>query len=505
MGVEVPRTPNYQPYDMSRVSSSKSTRAFKILDLKTHNLEVPEYGIFNQSINNEVDSLNNRHLLQNRVIAGNHYGRLQQQYDKFKRVVSSAPYSPLTLKQMLDDKRGALKKRYLNAHNNLQKGREPDPQVKAFIKTERFTLEKLETKPPRMIQHRSYEYLFLLNKYLKPLDKLLCTSTELIGPQTCASIFAKGKPANEIASQIKEHWDQFLCPVAICVDQKHFDAHYCKQLHYLEHGVWLSNRRVKRIKHLLNKQHHRIKGTTQLGIRYYLNGERCSGEYNTSCGNSLTEAALIMQVMQDCGITNFRLVVNGDDSIIFIEEQDLHKFNHNHFYNYGMDAKVDKICRKFEEIEFCQCSPVWNGVEYIMVRDPGKTIGKASLMLSDYQKSVDRYIASVGLCELALNRGIPMLQDFALHMIYLSNGARPLDRVQSYKSKFEPELTVLPITEESRVSFQEAFGVPISAQIEFETSLKEAREEKASSVNMQTYLTKYKNYHNAKLTKNQKQ
>jgi hypothetical protein len=206
-------------------------------------------------------------------------------------------------------------------------------------------------------------------------------------------------------------------------------------------------------------------------VKYDLNGERCSGEYNTSLGNSNTNIGMIKGVMRKSGITNYRLIVNGDDSVIFIDKKDLPLFNVNHFTCFGMDPKLDKIAYTFEEIEFCQCCPIKINGEYTLIRDPVKTMGKSTLMLSDYEKSVNRYIASIGLCELALNRGVPMLQAFALKLLEFSKGARPLDRAKSYRSTFEPALTVEPISYESRLSFESAFSIPVMEQIEFEDDL----------------------------------
>jgi hypothetical protein len=491
-GAEVPRAPDFQNLDVSRVTGYKATRAYKILDIKT-TFAIPNYGIFAQSALNEIDALKNRHIGFNRVITPNDLAALALEFDKFKVVVKKMDYTPLTLKQMLSDKRGPLKMRYMNAYNNLKHGMKPRSDVQSFIKMERFTEEKLETKPPRLIQHRSYEYLYILNKYLKPIDKFLCNSDEVIDNQKIWTMYGKGKSSHEICIQLYDLWCEFENPVALCVDQAVFDAHYNEQLHRLEHSIWNEIPAVKQnISNLLSKQYKKkCKATTQFGVRYKLNGERCSGEYNTSMGNSNSNICMIKRVMADSGIANYKLIVNGDDSVIIIENVDLPLFNVNHFTRYGMDPKLDKVAYTFEEIEFCQCSPVKVGGKWNLIRDPSKTMGKAALMLSDYRNSVDRYLTSIGLCELALNRGTPILQQFALKLIELGRGARPLDRAKSYRSKFEPSLTVEPVSYETRLSFELAFGICVADQICFEKDLG-----LSNRTNLNRIIYKYSNYHN---------
>lgn len=490
-GLEVPRPTNFTKFDTSRAQGSKNTVAYKILDINTQILTIPEYGIFRQSLTNEIDSLEHRHIGLNRQIAPQFMARLQNQYDKFAREVECMDYEPLTHSELIRDKRGPLKKRYMNAYRNLQNGVKVRADVQAFIKNERFTQEKLETKPPRMIQFRSYEYLYLLNKYLKPIDKFLMHSENEIDNQKLWTMFGKGKSSSQIAQQMHDLWTSFNYPVALCVDQSHYDGHYNEQMHQAEHDVYLKQAKVKQIKNLLEKQRKPCRGTTQFGVRYNIKGERCSGEYNTSLGNSLTNCCEIKQVMEDCGISNYKFLVNGDDSVIFIEQQDLDLFDHKHFSNYGMDAKLDKVAYTFEHIEFCQASPVNVSGKWNLIRDPSKVIGKCALMLTDYSRSVNRYVSSISLCELALSRGVPILQHFALALMTLGKCSRPLDRLRFHRATYEPTLTIDPIDYQTRISFEEAFDISVKDQIQLENDF-------GQSINIEKlkpFINKYKKYH----------
>jgi hypothetical protein len=151
---------------------------------------------------------------------------------------------------------------------------------------------------------------------------------------------------------------------------------------------------------------------------------------------------------------------------------------------------LDKISYVFEDIEFCQCQPVWRGDRWVMIRKPERLMARSALMVEDFSKSLDRYLSSVALCELANNVGIPILQSFSLHLLQLSGCARPLANCKDYKSKFEPSIELKSISNETRESFYRAFGIDIPTQVAMEESLGQSI---SSDINQ--FLQKYKNFH----------
>nr|APG76620.1 hypothetical protein 2 [Wenzhou tombus-like virus 13] len=479
----------------------KLSKAHKILQFKSDIIEIENYGIFNQNVENEFDALSNRHLgFNTRPMLFSDIVLLNDQYDLIADSIKDVHYQPLSHTDLIKSKSGPLRKRYDKVYKALLDGERIRHKVEAFIKHERFTEEKLETKPPRLIQHRSYEFVYLLNKYLQPLDKALMNSDNLVGEQTIRSHFGKAKSMEDIGEQIHELWKEFENPVALCVDQKVFDAHYMVAHHLGEQRIYRQFKEIKdNIGFLLDKLYYPCQAVTQCGISYTIRGERCSGEYTTSMGNSCTNIAIIRSVMILNNINKFRIVVNGDDSIILIEQKDLAGFNVNLFRRFGMDPKLDRVAFTMEEIEFCQCSPILFNGKYKLIRNPSRVIGKACLMIGDYAKCIDRYIASIGLCELALNAGTPVLQDFALCLIALSNGARPLDSCVDYKARFEPKLDVKAIGLDSRVSFENAFNISVADQIKLETDLKaivkSIGKNLQSKNNIKQFIEKYNKFH----------
>lgn len=481
----------------SVLSFNKAQHTYTILKTKLLGLDIPSIGIFAQTPYNEYVSLRQRHIGFNMRLRFIVTYQLQQEMNQFINHFRRFEYKPYSHEKLISTKRGSLKKRYQLAYDRLSSGYDADARVKAFIKLEKFTEEKLLTKAPRMIQFRSYEYLYLLSKYLGPIDKWLANCEDLVDGQMIKDYFGKSKDMTAVASQLHSLWSEFQEPVALCMDHSSFDAHVNPDLLMVEHSLYLSNRFIRsKVGNLLNKQ-YRGKGRTQTGIKYNINGERCSGEYNTSMGNSLINIMILKRCLKQLGIVKHRIVVNGDDSVVIIEFRDLFRiypngvFNRQVFQECGMDTKLDKVARIFEDIEFCQCHPVNVNGKFRMIRDPVRTLSRATLMLNDFSLCLDRYLSSLGLCELAFNRGVPILQAFSLALLSLAGCSRPVAKAKQYRAKFEPSLNVEEISYETRASFCQAFGIPIHLQILAEESYRQ-------TINFEIvtkFIAKYKTFH----------
>lgn len=470
------------------VDLHKTTKSYNILKIPSF-LAYKGQGVFRQDVRNELESLQQRHMTPN--INTGVTSILQGLTKQFTSAVQqNYSYKPATMTEVLKDKVGMLRARYVNAFKNLKIGKQIDSKVKAFIKIEKFSTDKLETKAPRMIQHRSYEYLACLNKYLKPLDEHIKTSQTIFRGQTLSSIIGRGKDSKALMSQILELSKDFKQPRYICLDHTAWDAHVTKDLLKLEHSIYNDVTKNRHLKHLLKKQLKNI-GVTQNGVRYKTKGRRMSGEYNTSLGNTILNYLIIKSVVEECGILKSAIVCNGDDSILIIEDSDYHKFDLSFFTKYNQVTKMDKSTIVLEELEFCQSSPVWFPDGYRLIRNPERVISRATCMITDYSKAINRYLMSIGLCELAQNRGVPILQNFSLRLIELAEGKRPIDSFKDYKSTFEPSLQVQDIHPETRESFYRAFGIDTLMQGLMERVLGPMTKLK----NFVTLINKYKNYH----------
>lgn len=93
-----------------------------------------------------------------------------------------------------------------------------------------------------------------------------------------------------------------------------------------------------------------------------------------------------------------------------------------------------------------------------------------------HARAVDPVLHQIGQCELAVNMGVPVLQAYALAMLRNAKRAwtnkptytgRLQKAIREYKSH-DGDIRPLPITVEARLSFEEAFGMPLWEQLWYE-------------------------------------
>lgn len=385
---------------------------------------------------------------------------------------------------LMRNTRAKIKGRYKAAYNNILTGRsttrEASSAVNAFVKYEKIPLGKLEAnKPPRLIQFRSYEYLYRLKSYILSFDLFVKSNDFKINQQPISTILTKLHNNAGVARVLRENWEYFPNTVAICKDAKMFDGHYKEENLMAEHKFWLklfnNNRELK---HLLDAQLDTY-GKTQNGIRFEGDATRCSGEYTTSNGNSMSNYSYLARYCKASGLKEgeFRICVNGDDSVLFVDSSNLHKLLPDEWFkNYGMEVLTDKVCRDFCQISYCQTNPirVQRGGELIwyMVKEPMRTISRMCFSPADALNSVDRYLSSVGLCELAVSSGVPILQAVAMKTMSLGGFSRPLGSVDRYPALLSGNSPVYgEIAPETRRDFEEAFGFSILEQLEIEKQI----------------------------------
>jgi hypothetical protein len=127
----------------------------------------------------------------------------------------------------------------------------------------------------------------------------------------------------------------------------------------------------------------------------------------------------------------------------------------------------------FEQIEFCQTHPVFDGQRWLMMRNPLTAIEKDTVLLQPYQskKQILNWLAAVGQGGLRLTGGLPVSQNF--YRAYMKYG-KPGQISVEYQSWFVRKLSegmdrdFGPVTPEARLSFYNAFGITPSEQIELE-------------------------------------
>jgi len=246
------------------------------------------------------------------------------------------------------------------------------------------------------------------------------------------------------------------------------------------------------------------KGYTSNGIFYKTIGHRASGEYTTSDGNSIINYAMLVSYCVISNVKDFRIVVNGDDSIIFMDKSEHHKLLPLTFFNnFGMETTLDKVADDFRLITYCQANPIRiekdNEMLWYMVKDPTRTISRMSYCDSKFIKCIDRFMLSNAICDLHIHRGVPILQEISKHIISNFIMSKPLgsfDRIPAAKSG--NYLGYTHINDVTRYDFEIAFGFELQYQIAIESSL--AGKVKILPEILSEFIEKYKNYTNIKNT-----
>jgi len=206
-----------------------------------------------------------------------------------------------------------------------------------------------------------------------------------------------------------------------------------------------------------------------------------SGDANTAAGNCIIVAVMLTAFGRHLG-QQYDFLCDGDDSVFFhrgslLPEEEIVSF----FRRFGMSIKIEGRPTSFEQINFCQSKPCLIGGEWTMVRDPVKILSKSLLSHKiGHPKGRAKYLKTLALGELSLNRGVPLLQSFLKRVVdvcdikmskrSLKRGKLALGAIEdSYRlSQLVPtdwqDARVEPITNQVRESFHRAWGVDESLQ-----------------------------------------
>jgi uncharacterized protein YacL (UPF0231 family) len=443
---------------------------------------------FNKCACNEFDALIRRQALddiQGYNPGNQHINQLRLLLRDFAVTMQyESNYTMATHKEVMDHTRSSIRKRYENAYKNIKNKRIDigglQANIKAFVKFEKIPIGKQHSeKPARLIQFRSYEYLYSLKSFIVKHSIAMkeTKSLSLFGQRT-NTIFTKLYDNPGIAAVLRESWDSFVSPVAVCCDHSKFDGHYCSELLDIEHEYWNSLFKSSYLKRLLDLQKSN-KGFTQNGLQYKMTGHRASGEYTTSEGNSLINYFMIATYLKHLNVSKARIHVNGDDSVIIVEHEDAGVVSNNldFFANFNMQTEMDIAAYNFQQISYCQTRPIRvrrdGNLEWLMVKDPWRTMARMSYCETKFERCWQRYLTGIALCELACDRGVPILQAWCIFLMSKANLSRPIGSVDKYPARLSRTVVISPseVDPTTREDFSIAFGVTPQEQIDFERKL----------------------------------
>ncbi len=347
-----------------------------------------------------------------------------------------------------------------------------DSYLTTFIKFEKTNIDKA----PRVINPRKPVYNLCLARYLKKLEKHVYRSIhKAFNSQSNHTVF-KGMNIVESAADLRVKWDRFIDPVAVGGDITKLDMHISKSALEFEHSIYNRIFRNRKLKQLLRWQlHNKGHAVFKDGhITFSMDGTRSSGDINTSLGNVIIVCACIYELTK-FGF-DFEVVNNGDDFVLITESANLHYITDNlpnMFRHKGFVLQMETPVYRFEEIEFCQTKPVYDGCTWRMVRLPQTVLKKDTICLIPLQndKIFQKWLRAVGDAGISLCKGIPVLESF--YRLYQRSGIAYNDsfikqvfKNTSYFTNVR-DLAFLSdiITQEARLSFYYAFGVTPDQQV----------------------------------------
>jgi len=433
------------------------------------------FGCFEKNIANALKSVSERFLY---IKTPDGFGKVPEPKPGFEKRLAtfsdlinkhSSFIAPLTKEQFLGAYVGRKRTVYENAYKSLASKpfSHKDAYVSWFLKMEKIEFKETKETVPRGISPRNPRYHVLLGPFVKRMEKEIYNVIDTIfGGKT---VF-KGLNAKQRGHHLEEIWKSFDDPIAIPIDAKRFDQHVSREMLEWEHSIYRMFNPSKFLARLLR---------LQLDNKYFANlpdgsfsfktrGKRCSGDMTTSLGNMVIMCGMMYSFLSE-RVGKFRIADDGDDCIIFIERRDRSRINDlfDSILDFGFQLEIEPDVTIFEQLEFCQCRPVWVAGSYIMVRNPLKSMAKDTMSL--HTNSLHHYrkwLYQVAECGLALSSGVPVMQSFYNRIRTL--GIRN-DKTLTYKTglyylsqgmKYEHA----EVDDRSRLSFWRAFGITPDSQ-----------------------------------------
>lgn len=411
--------------------------------------------------------------------------------------------SPISYDDVISAYTGFKKRRYMNALEELVRTRRvPKPGLKMFVKVESNIYNLNKVRPAaRPIQYHNYSFALELATFIKPFEHKLydIKDDEIFG---IGRTFFKNLNTRQRGKELRRKWESFRNPVAYGWDAHRYDAH--KQLPVMldiEHSLYDQVFKSERLRRLL-KQLHVTKGKFKVGkstqLKYRVSATQVSGGMNTAAGNCIVMAVLLAVIYTTIGVP-WSLADDGDDSVVITEGPVDENLPIEIAAKFGFVLKLEGKWNVFEQIKFCQCQPVHVNGEWIMVRDPWRSITKS---LSNPKFTDPRALAkklrTLAQGELSLNVGVPILQKFYSRLLELAtkqmsfrswskNGGWDMSIVSDYRfdlnlGKAWQNAKAEEICPMTRFSFAKAFGVAPNEQLDLEYLIAEWRLPKLTNV-----------------------
>ncbi len=318
-----------------------------------------------------------------------------------------------------------------------------DAKLSVFGKCEKVPLRSDGTpKAMRVISPRDPRYNLELGTFLHPIERHVYKAINSMfhnGPTT--PTVQKFLNLRDRGRVLRAKWNMFKDPIAVGYDAKRFDQHTSADAMQVEHAVYLAayarNPELNQLRKLLRWQlRTSAKAVLRDGIiKYRTRGNRCSGDVNTSLGNIILMCIMMKAYFEHANV-NVELVNDGDDCVLFLERDDLPRLDglEPYFLDLGYTMIREPPVDVFEQLEFCQCHPVFDGQDWTMVRKLDTVMSKDTItvksMTSDRAVHVHR--RRIRESGLSMAGNIPVLRSV---YSYIGRGC---ETMTNRRGKFNP-------------------------------------------------------------------
>jgi hypothetical protein len=310
-----------------------------------------------------------------------------------------------------------------------------------FEKFECLKQEAIEKKGGRMISPNTPEFNLLVMDFFEQFENELYSWCD---KRDGLKIFAKGLNYDQRYHLIRDVIKEGKWKYCIPIDAKNFDGHIVGKLAEAEIVFYTIIGLTKTIAEKLFKS--RITGVVSYN---YLT--RKSGDMFTGCGNCFIMYSILFPLFK-----KLRIVCDGDDTLLFLNDEELYSEIVERFKLFGVELGPKETCvitekkDKFEyDIPFCQMRYRWDDYELDHDRMLNKLCNIA--VHNSPQAITEKIIGKLQACDVLRNMGyvfdldpVPFFLNFDKSWWQeqkenYSKGTKYLNREMAHVVKFKSE------------------------------------------------------------------
>lgn len=392
--------------------------------------------------------------------------------DRVQKLVGEA--TPITYSQYCAKYAGARRTAYERARESLlhKPLTREDAFLNCFLKAEKWS----EYKAPRMISPRDVRFLLAMGVYICPLEHSIYRAFKKMQG---SPVIMKGLDQEARAAVAQSHWAAFQEPVAVGLDASKFDQHTSRKALQFEHGFYLGPYRnepaLARMCHW-QLQNHCYATTDDGKVAWKTDGGRMSGDVNTALGNCILSATMLLAYAKVKKVP-VRVMVDGDDCVVFMERRDLESFMDGlaaWYLDRGYRMKVEGPYRELHHVEFCQSRWMMLNGTALFVRNPFKALNQDHTWVLRGGITHKEVLIATGLGGLSIYGDVPVLGAYYRMLAgdrqLSSRVIKRLDTRSSWLrwSKTEGGKSYSEPTHTARVEFYRTFGLHACDQQDLE-------------------------------------